>query len=373
MSIPTRSSAQQHLRPPVAITGDLAELQEFLLENRDRLAEAGRYLENLDGESIGSLLRAYHTVKSDASFVQLRDLRELAHEVEGLLDFVTRGELKLTKEVSALLFDAHELYGVLLDGLEHALTVDGLLHPVVALPGLVNRLRQTVATGLTQDEPVRPTTTSPKGPTTVRVEKGQLDRLAEISQALTKEGPTLLPRVNELTTELEALIIDLQMMPAEGLFKQVRRITRDTSQALNKQVDVITEGGETLISRFLAGKLGEWLPHLIRNAIDHGVESPQDRVAAGKEPLGTLTLRFQKGAGFLVVELSDDGRGIKLENEELAVIFQPGFTTKKELTHISGRGVGLDAVRCGVEEEDGTVEAETTLGQGTKFTLRFPL
>lgn len=283
------------------------------------------------------------------------------------------GELQLDSGVIQLLFDALDLLQSLLHSLNDALSVDGLLYPLQEVPDLIDRIRKTIAMRLMQGVATSsPSQTVVRHSTSVRVKWEQLERLAIIADELQEWEADLPSPAQELLSELKALTTDLQMVSADELLQQVRRVTRDTTQAVGKQVDLVTEGGEHLVPRHLAAKLAEWLPHLVRNAIDHGLEFPQERVKAGKQPLGTLKLRFARTQDQLLVDVSDDGRGIDVGGEDIEVVFKPGFTTKQAITHISGRGVGLDAVATGVKELNGSVELATTPGEGTTFTLRLP-
>lgn len=370
------TTTPKKLRPPVAISGNIEELQEFLQENRDRLADMEQLVAAPEKEEhLASLLRAVHTMKADASFVQLRDLRQVAHEAEGLLDFLHRGDLQLDGRIHHLLFDLIEVIRALLDTLEHALSVDGLLHPLASVDEMVERIRKSVAMGLMQGEKggEAPLAERVARPTTVRIPWEQLERLSHVSERLNEELANREPGVSALLLELQGIITDLQMVPAQSLFQQLRRLARDTTHALGKQVDIVTEGDEVLLPRNIAGRLAEWLPHLVRNAVDHGLESPQTRIQVGKAPVGTILLRFGMEEGDLLVLFSDDGNGLLVEDDQLHRIFEPGFTTKETLSEVSGRGVGLDVVKRGVAELNGSIDVESKSGEGCSFTFRFCL
>jgi two-component system, chemotaxis family, sensor kinase CheA len=195
--------------------------------------------------------------------------------------------------------------------------------------------------------------------------------------------------------DLQRSVMKIRMVPVEQLFRRFPRMVRDTAQRCNKQVTLQVTGQDTDLDKSLLDAIAEPLTHIVRNAVSHGIESPAEREAAGKPATGTITLDAYHQANQLIVEVSDDGRGVDVEKvkakgirngvvghdeaarmtepEILELIFRPGFSTADEITEISGRGVGLDVVRSVLHRLKGTVELETHAGQGTKFRLKLPL
>ena len=195
--------------------------------------------------------------------------------------------------------------------------------------------------------------------------------------------------------DLQRSVMKIRMVPVEQLFRRFPRIVRDAAQRCNKQVSLQINGQDTDLDKSLLDAIAEPLTHIVRNAVGHGLESPAERQAAGKPAIGNITLDAYHQANQLIVEVSDDGRGIDLEkvkakalhkglisqgeatrmapSEILDLIFRPGFSTAEEITEISGRGVGLDVVRSVLHRLKGTVELETNAGKGTKFRLKLPL
>jgi two-component system chemotaxis sensor kinase CheA len=195
--------------------------------------------------------------------------------------------------------------------------------------------------------------------------------------------------------DLQRSVMKIRMVPVEQLFRRFPRMVRDTAQRCNKQVKLQVTGQDTDLDKSLLDAIAEPLTHIVRNAVGHGLEGPAERQAAGKPVTGTITLNAYHQANQLIVEVSDDGRGIDVEkvkakavrnglagaeevsrmtdSEVLELIFRPGFSTADEITEISGRGVGLDVVRSVLHRLKGTVELETNVGQGTKFRLKLPL
>ncbi|HEY8532284.1 MAG TPA: chemotaxis protein CheW [Micromonospora sp.] len=202
-------------------------------------------------------------------------------------------------------------------------------------------------------------------------------------------------RLNIITSELQEGIMKTRMQPIEHLWAKLPRVVRDLANACGKRVRLVMEGKETELDRSLLEAVKDPLTHLVRNAVDHGIETPEERAAAGKNPEGTLTLRAFHESGHVTVEVSDDGRGIDVERvahkaiergllrpdqvatmdprEIMMLIFQPGFSTAKQVTNVSGRGVGMDVVKTNIERIGGNVDVESTPGKGTTLRLTIPL
>jgi two-component system chemotaxis sensor kinase CheA len=202
-------------------------------------------------------------------------------------------------------------------------------------------------------------------------------------------------RLNLITSELQEGIMKTRMQPIEHLWSKLPRVVRDLSQACGKQVKLVQEGKETELDRSLLEAVKDPLTHLVRNAVDHGVETAEERIAAGKDPEGTLTLRAYHEGGHVTVEVADDGCGINVERvartaierglmrpeqiatmdsrEIMMMIFQPGFSTAKQVTNVSGRGVGMDVVKTNIERIGGAVDVDSTPGMGTTLRLTIPL
>ncbi|MGK5085881.1 chemotaxis protein CheA [Bdellovibrionota bacterium FG-1] len=209
-------------------------------------------------------------------------------------------------------------------------------------------------------------------------------------------NPTLRKAVHQLgkvTKEVQDISMSLRMVPLKQTFQKMTRIVRDTSSALGKSVQLVLQGEDTEVDKTVLENLGDPLVHLIRNAVDHGVESAEERQAAGKTEPGTVWLNAYHQSGSLVIEIRDNGGGldpVKLTNIAIQkgilkpgtqlsekdahhLIFAPGFSTKAQVTDISGRGVGMDVVRTNIEHLQGDISIETQLGKGTCFKIRLPL
>lgn len=199
--------------------------------------------------------------------------------------------------------------------------------------------------------------------------------------------------IERLVTGLRDATLSIRMLPIELVFGKFRRVVRDLSAELGKDVKLDTRGGETEVDKNVIDSLTEPLVHIIRNSIDHGIESPEDRRAAGKSDRASVVMRARQAGGEVLISVSDDGagldadairaraieRGLIPEDKEMtedqlfALIFEPGFSTAKSLSSVSGRGVGMDAVRRVIDDLRGTVEVKSQKGRGTQVTLRLPL
>jgi two-component system chemotaxis sensor kinase CheA len=202
-------------------------------------------------------------------------------------------------------------------------------------------------------------------------------------------------RLGTITSELQEGIMKTRMQPIDHIWSKLPRVVRDLSTGLGKQIQLVMQGKETELDRSLLEAVKDPLTHLVRNAVDHGIEMPEVRAAAGKNPEGTLTLRAYHEGGHVTVEVSDDGAGLNVDRiaqkavengiiraeqvsqmdkrDIMALVFQPGFSTAAAVTNVSGRGVGMDVVKTNIERIGGTVTVDSTVGEGTVWRLTIPL
>ena len=200
-------------------------------------------------------------------------------------------------------------------------------------------------------------------------------------------------QMGKVTKEVQDISMSLRMVPLKQTFQKMQRIVRDTANMLDKRVNLVTQGEDTELDKTVLESISDPLVHLIRNACDHGIETPAERLSAGKSETGTVTLNAYHQSGKLVIEVKDNGGGINgnrlvqkaIEKGILApgaelsprdaihLIFHPGFSTKAQVTEVSGRGVGMDVVKTNIEALQGEVEVETELGKGTTFKVILPL
>ncbi|MBF4691749.1 chemotaxis protein CheA [Fusibacter ferrireducens] len=245
---------------------------------------------------------------------------------------------------------------------------------------------------------------------TVRVEIGRLDnlmnlvseliiiktRLEDLDTSSNKNNMNeAIEYLERITTSLHDAVMKVRMVPVERTFNRFPRLVRDLSKDLGKNIKLFMSGEETEVDRTVIDEIGDPLIHLIRNSLDHGIESPSERLKAGKEENGFVALRAYPDGNTVVIEVEDDGKGINpdvikkkaiekkvittaeaedmSEKEIINLLFNAGFSTVDKVTDISGRGVGLDVVKSKIEAINGTVEVVSTLGQGSKFVIRLPL
>jgi two-component system chemotaxis sensor kinase CheA len=246
--------------------------------------------------------------------------------------------------------------------------------------------------------------------TTLRVNLSRLDRLLDLTAEITIArgrmaqllsasaaaddvlGGTLW-QIEQLHAALHEEVMMLRVVPLAAVFRAQQRTVRDLAQQCGKLVQLDLEGEDVEVDTSISQQLRDPLTHMIRNAVDHGIEAPVARVAAGKSPLGLIVLRARRESGAVVIEIEDDGRGLDRamiaercesqglvgdastlsDNDLFGCIFEPGFSTASEITEISGRGVGMDVVRRHIRALRGTIGISSTPGKGTRFAIRLPL
>jgi len=200
-------------------------------------------------------------------------------------------------------------------------------------------------------------------------------------------------QIGQLVEEVRNGTLQLRMVQIGETFSRFRRVVRDTAAELNKDVALQIMGGDTELDKSVVERIADPMMHLVRNALDHGLESPEERIAAGKSPQGRLTLSARHEAGSILIQIEDDGRGVRRQKvlqrawerglveagvqpsdaDILRLIFAPGFSTAEKVTNLSGRGVGMDVVRSNIEQLRGNVAIDSVEGQGTRITIRLPL
>ncbi|USB32077.1 chemotaxis protein CheA [Paenibacillus sp. YPG26] len=258
------------------------------------------------------------------------------------------------------------------------------------------------------DAPVRKAAAAPSR--TIRVDIDRLDVLMNLFSELLIDRVRLeqlageikrteltetVEHMSRVSTDLQNIVLKLRMVPVDTVFNRFPRMVRDLAKSLNKKIDLVILGAETELDRTVIDEIGDPLVHLLRNAVDHGVETTADRAAAGKPETGTIQLRAFHSGNHVFIEIEDDGYGVNREkvaakavkngvvsseeassltDDEVAqLLFAPGFSTAEVISDISGRGVGLDVVKTKIESLGGTVLITSKWGQGTKFSVQLPL
>jgi len=245
---------------------------------------------------------------------------------------------------------------------------------------------------------------------TIKVDTGKLDNLIDmvgelvIAQSILAEDPALarssderlgrrLAQLKRITSDLQRSAMSMRMVPIRQVFQKMARLVRDLSRQSGKNIELVLQGEDTELDRKVVEDINDPLMHMVRNSVDHGIESPARRAAAGKPAQATLRLSASHEGGNVVIEIADDGAGLDTDRilakavanglaapgAQLAptdihqMIFQPGFSTAEKVTEISGRGVGMDVVRRNIDALRGRIDIHTARGQGTTFSIRLPL
>jgi two-component system, chemotaxis family, sensor kinase CheA len=386
----------------------------------DFVAECREMLEALGGEIVAweaepddrarldSIFRFVHTVKGNCGFFEFPRLEALSHAAEDALADVRAGRRQpdgqLVSAVLAVIDRIAEMIGAIDAGEEMPAGDDSGLIDSLAPGAEGTAALATVAVAEGQGR-------AATAPRTIRLSVELLDRVMSTVSDMVLARNELARRLREAPTEvavdgaferLSAIIADMRdaitrtrMQRIENLFVGLPRMVRDLSAELGKQVLVDIEGGDVELDREMIEMIRDPLTHIIRNAVDHGIEKPAERLRAGKREIGILCVSARQSGNQILIDIHDDGRGIdgkklvakaldvgllemddasKLSpREQLALIFEAGLSTAKEVTSISGRGVGMDVVRSNVERIGGIVEVDSKPGQGTRMTLRVPL
>jgi len=386
----------------------------------DFVAECREMLEALGGEIVAweaqpddrarldSIFRFVHTVKGNCGFFEFPRLEALSHAAEDALADVRAGrriaDPALVSAVLAIIDRIGEMIGCIEAGEDFPAGDDSGLIDALA-PGAESPTTP-VASALGEARGA-----AASAPRTIRLSVELLDRvmsgvsdmvlarnelarrLRETSADVTVDGA--FERLSGIIAEMRDAITRTRMQRIENLFVALPRMVRDLSAELGKQVLVDIDGGDVELDREMIEMIRDPLTHIIRNSVDHGIETPPERIKAGKREIGLLSVSARQSGNQILIDIVDDGRGIDgkklvekavasgtLEKaaatqlaprEQLALIFEAGLSTAKEVTAISGRGVGMDVVRSNVERIGGIVEVDSTPGQGTRMTLRVPL
>lgn len=407
-------------------------LKDFLVETGEHIEAVTAQLVRFerdpgDTRIIANIYRLVHSIKGTCGFLDLPRLEAVAHAAETLIGRLRDGAPPTPDAVNLVLRAVDRIKqivgGIEKGGAEPAGDDSQIIADLVSRASGV-KLRQPdneVWDALENAEKSEPAPRPGPQPTastllperrseTVRVSVGTLERLMAlvselvlarnqlVDQGRRVAGDELeqpLQRLSSVTTDLQHGVMKARMQPIGRLFSSLPRVVRDLSAELGKKIEVVATGADTELDRQLIAVVRDPLTHLIRNAVSHGVESPDKRRAAGKPETGLISVRAYQDAGAIVIEVSDDGRGVDVasirakaaakglareaaiacmsDTEAARFIFAPGFSTAETITNISGRGVGLDVVRENIESIGGSVALASTPGKGASFILKIPL
>lgn len=383
----------------------LAEAEEILASMEESLLALERAPE--DDALIATIFRCAHTLKGNCATVGFDSVVELAHAAEDLLHELRARRFPVTPDLITLLLRAADALKTLVP---QAAATPGA--PPTPDGALVEALRQSAATGRFVPVAMPAATPAPDDPpmpaaartTTVRVHTRKLDLLLNSISELTiargrvravagggTDAEDALDELDTLTDRIQDLVLQTRMVPIGAVLRQQVRTARDLATREGKLVAVDVSGEDVELDTSVIERLRDALTHMVRNAVDHGVESVERRRAAAKNECATIAIRAAHREGMIVVEVADDGAGIDRavlrergramqidvdalgERELLRLILLPGFTTAAKVTEVSGRGIGLDVVEKNISAVGGSINIETNLGRGTTFTIRLPL
>jgi len=403
-----------------AVSPDIAA--DFLVEASEILERLGEQLVQLEQAAadrglLNTVFRGFHTIKGGAGFLGLVPMVELCHALEDAFDKARDGKILLDDDA----FDYAQRCLDALTGQMAALGAGQALEP--ADPELITAIKAW-ATGQAATKPgavaSKPATAKPAagatakagGDTeqTVRVDTRRLDAIVNLTGELVlarnrlkvlrdrlkdEELHRAVTALDHATARLQGSVMRTRMQPVSRVFQRFPKMARDVARQLGKQVELSLEGAETELDRNLVEALADPLVHLVRNAIDHGIEKPAVREAAGKPAIGQVLLSARQEGDHVAIEIRDDGGGMDAERlrakavekglltpeaaarlgaeECYQLIFLPGFSTKAEVTDISGRGVGMDVVQSKIRELSGQIQIQSEPGHGSRFTITVPL
>ncbi|MCC7001877.1 MAG: chemotaxis protein CheA [Gemmatimonadaceae bacterium] len=432
------ASAPKELLPELAIVSksdapvltipddaDRSLIEDFIAEAREYLEGAEAALLRLEstpdeGDAINDVFRAFHTIKGTSSFLGLAAIAGFAHHAEDMLDRVRASELAFAGQVPELSFRAVDLLKTLVSAIPAALAgaapalpaeYEALSHALSHPERAATPIR--VSADVPADAPKMRASTAASVPTAeplVKVRTDKLDRLVEmvgelvIAQTMMMQDGVVRDATNhnlaqkvrhadKIVRELQDLSLGLRMVPLKGAITKLARVVRDLATRSGKQITFTVAGEDTEVDRTLVDLLADPLLHMVRNAVDHGIEAPSERLKAGKPAMGTVRLEASQAGDRVLVKLIDDGRGLQRDKivakaiekgiitsadnmsdtEVFDLIFAPGFSTADQVTEVSGRGVGMDVVRRNLMAMRGRTVITSKAGFGSTFTIELPL
>jgi len=374
---------------------------------------------------LDEIFRAVHSLKSSSAMLEFSDIAELAHACEDLLDRVRKHELPVTRQIIDVLFEVVDTLQTMVnqraEGKKGKPTADWGVRIAELKEKFMAQEPETAKGpgGEFADSPSRCFPAAPSIPTiekieTVRVNVDVLDSLFDLvgeliitknrinsiasnipSDAVQKELKPALAAMDRMVSELQSNVSAARLVPMNEIFQRFPRMVRDLARDAHKEIELVIEGNEIELDKSVLDAISQPLIHLLRNAVDHGIEPAETRQKHNKKHQGTITLKARRTENHVLIDVEDDGGGIDIrrtkemlvakglispeeiesleDRDVLDLLSRPGFTTAERVTDLSGRGVGLDVVQTSVKALGGTVEVATKKGKGTRFTLKLPL
>jgi two-component system chemotaxis sensor kinase CheA len=371
-----------------------------------------------DKETIESIFRAAHTLKGTAGMFGFLAIERVMHRMENLFDQVRKGKLNPSPEIIDLVFRGLDTIRALIaaavaqtpSGIKTAQLVKSLDLALSDSPTPIPPAEHVPETKVQEIVPQK------TDQSTIRVDLDRLDMLVNLVGELVIDRTRFATIENEIRAiaphlkaaaqlaeaaqtfgrhmaEIHEIVMKIRMVPVGHTFNKFTRVVRDLARQLGKDIQIDIKGEETELDKTLVEQIGDPLIHLIRNACDHGIEAPGDRLKAGKNKSGLIEISAKQEGHYVIVTIKDDGKGIPLEavkrkgiekglikdtdvlstRDIYNLIFEPGFSTAEKVTNVSGRGVGMDVVRKQIGKLKGIIDIDSELGKGTKISIRLPL
>lgn len=427
---------------PAIFDDEMKEIVEsFIIETKELLEKLDSGLVELekrpeDLELLNAIFRYVHTIKGTSSFIGFEQMSELTHKFEDVLNKLRKGEIKVRSDIMDVMLEAHDLLKILLSKLEKKdltpIEIDNVVLKLekISRGEVINKVEENLSENDTLMENNEKFSSIGGGTDvlqrreskvidkTIRIDVERLDELINLvgelvlgrnrlmqiisgvvekfeGEATMRELIDTVSQIEYLTSELQSVVMRARMLPIAKVFSKFPRLVRDLSREMNKKVELLIYGEETEVDKSVIEYIYDPLVHIVRNAIDHGIESPEERIKVGKPEKGKIILKAEHEGNYIVITVEDDGRGIDpdkirkraieknliTEQEAMSIsdkdilnfIFIPGFSTASKVTNISGRGVGLDVVKANITKLNGIIDLQSTPGVGTKFILKLPL
>ena len=418
---------------------DMQELvQDFLVETNEIIENLDHDLVELESnqndlELLNKIFRGAHTMKGSSSFLGFNKLADLTHHAEDILNKLRKGEMVVTREIMDTLLEfvdkTKQIISDIENGTDTADATSVINDLKLASEGKLFGKKPAAAQGQASSAAPAAPKAAPKQDNkvthqatqveqTIRVDVSRLDSLVNLVGELVLSRNRLSQIAGELenkfdneylveqlldvtsaigmnTTELQLAIMKTRMIAIGKVFNKFPRVVRDIARDTGKEIDLIIQGEETELDKQVIESIGDPLLHMIRNSCDHGVETPDVRLAKGKPRMGTVLLSAYHEGNHVVIEIKDDGAGMdpdKLKRKAMekgvitldeannmddkqayGLIFKPGFSTAEKITNISGRGVGMDVVRTNIEKLNGIITIDSKINEGSTFYLKLPL
>ncbi|MDD5723002.1 MAG: chemotaxis protein CheA [Syntrophales bacterium] len=445
---------------------DESLLKDFITEALEYIDEIEVNILNLEQdpentEYVNAIFRPFHSIKGVAGFLDLKEIRDLAHILEDLLDRVRSNELPVNPTLIDIILDGADVLKEMITSLKEILDGERDVPAVRDISKLRHRIDTVdqridsedkakklgtilVEDGVITEEALEDSLKIAEGPPrqkvgealikggkatpkqvtgalrkqaaqatnadTIRVDVSKLDDLIDmigelvITQAMVRQNPVVqgssdeklgrhVSQLASITSELQRTSTSLRMVPIKQTFQRMSRLVRDLTRSSRKIATVEVVGEDTEVDRNMIEEIYNPLVHMVRNSVDHGIGTPEERVKSGKPEAGLIQLKAYHKGGNIVIEITDDGMGLNKkkilkravekglmkesdilsDNELYKLLFLPGFSTAERVTEISGRGVGMDVVKQAVEKLRGKIEVSSTEGKGSTFATFFPL